>query len=278
MDAARRPRYTGPVPHLALIDSHCHLNAPQFDADRAAVLQRAGESGVRLMLDVGTEPNEWERSLALARADPRVRCILGLHPNRAALWSPVVSDHLTRLLASPLVAAVGETGLDYYRMGASPEQQHAVFVAHLEIARRLDLPVVIHAREAFDDILAVLAEHGRGTTGVLHSFAGTVEHALRAVELGYAIGLSGPVTYRSGANVRDAATAAPLDRLLIETDSPYLPPQPHRGKRNEPAHVALIAAAVAEAQGMPVEDLARATSENAARLFRFARASTSSTD
>ena len=267
MDAACRPRYTGAVPHLHLVDSHCHLNAPQFDADRPAVIERAGATGVRLMLDVGTEPIEWERSLALAQTEPSVRCVLGLHPNSTDLWGPGVSDHLTRLLASPLVAAVGETGLDFYRLGASPEQQRAVFVEHLALARRLTLPVVIHAREAYDDILTVLTEHGQETTGVLHSFAGTVEHALRAVALGYSIGISGPVTYRSGANVREAATAAPLDRLLIETDSPYLPPQPHRGKRNESAHVALIAAAVAEARGMAVEDLARATSENAARLF-----------
>ncbi len=251
----------------ALIDSHCHLNAPQFDADRAAVIERAVDAGVRLLLDVGTEPVEWNRSIGLARADTRVRCILGLHPNSARLWSTDVSNQLVHLLASPQVAALGETGLDYYRLGASAEQQRQVFIAHLEIARRLALPVVIHAREAYDDILEVLAEHGRGTRGVLHSFAGTVEHAERAVELGYSIGISGPATYRSGANVREVVAAVPLDRLLIETDSPYLPPHPHRGKRNEPAHVALIAAAVAEQRGLTIEDVARATSENATLLF-----------
>ncbi len=250
-----------------LIDSHCHLNALQFDADRAAVIERAGDAGVRLLLDVGTEPVEWDRSLDLARADPRVRCILGLHPNRAGLWSTDISNQLIHLLASPQVAALGETGLDYYRLGASGQQQREVFIAHLEIASQLALPVVIHAREAYDDILSVLEEHGRGTSGVLHSFAGNVGHAERAVALGYSIGISGPVTYRSGANVREVVAAMPLDRLLIETDSPYLPPHPHRGKRNEPAHVALIAAAVAEQRGMAVDDLARATSENVTLLF-----------
>jgi TatD DNase family protein len=250
-----------------LLDSHCHLNASQFDADREAVIERAGDAGVRLLLDVGTEPVEWDRSLDLARADTRVRCILGLHPNSAGLWSTDISSQMIHLLASPQVAAVGETGLDYYRLGAPPEQQREVFIAHLDIARQLALPVVIHAREAYDDILRILEEHGRGTSGVLHSFAGTVEHAERAVELGYSIGISGPVTYRSGANMREVAAAVPLDRLLIETDSPYLPPHPHRGRRNEPAHVGLIAAAVADQRGMAVEDLARATSENTARLF-----------
>jgi TatD DNase family protein len=255
------------VTQHTLIDSHCHLNAPQFDADRAAVIERAGDAGVRFLLDVGTEPVEWVRSLELARATTRVRCILGLHPNSAGMWSTELMDQLIHLHASPQVAAIGETGLDYYRLGAPPEQQCEVFIAHLEISRQLALPVVIHAREAYDDILNILAEHGKGTSGVLHSFAGNVEHALRAVELGYTIGISGPVTYRSGANVREVVAMVPLNRLLIETDSPYLPPHPHRGKRNEPAHVALVAAAVAEQRGLTVEDVASATSENATRLF-----------
>lgn len=251
----------------ALIDSHCHLNDAAFDEDRAEALARAEAAGVATVIDVGTSPAEWEKSLALAAEEPSVRCALGLHPNSAAAWSDELGDRLRGLLWDPRVAAVGETGLDFYRLGASAEAQRAAFIEHLEIARAAGLPVVIHARDAYDEILSILERHGRGTVGVMHSFAGTVEHALRAVELGYYVSISGPATYKSGGNVREAAAAVPLGRLLVETDSPYLPPHPHRGKRNEPAHVTLTARAVAEARGMPFEELARATTANARRLF-----------
>lgn len=253
--------------NVQLVDSHSHLNSPAFGEDRDRALARAREAGVVRTIDVGSEPEEWEQSLALAREREFIRCVLGLHPNSASRWSPDIQKQLAALLGDPAVVGVGETGLDYYRLGAPVETQKEVFVAHLELARRAGLPVVIHAREAYEDILETLQTWGQGTRGVMHSFAGSVEQARRAVALGYYISISGPVTYKSGGSVREVAAAVPLDRLLVETDSPYLPPHPHRGKRNEPAYVALTARAVAEARGIGFEELARATTENAHRLF-----------
>lgn len=251
-----------------LIDSHCHLNAPQFDADRDSVLERATDAGVVRLVDVGTEPREWERSLALADEHAQVFVVLGLHPNSASGWTRALERRLIELLRHPKVVGVGETGLDYFRLGAPPEVQELVFAAHMRIARSLDLPVVIHARDAYREVLRAVEQHGAGTRGVMHSFAGTPDEALRATALGYYISLSGPVTYKSGAPLREVAAAVPSDRLLVETDSPYLPPHPHRGRRNEPAYVSLTMEAVAAARGTSVEETARLTAANAARLFR----------
>lgn len=254
---------------VSLIDSHAHVNAPQFDADRDAVLTRAAEAGVALILDVGTEPGGWARSLALAERHEGIRCVLGLHPNSASLWSDALEDGLRELVGRAEVVGIGETGLDFYRLGAPPATQRAVFIRHLELAQESGLPLVIHARDAYDDILSVLEKHAAGTTGVLHSFAGGVGHALRAMELGYYISVSGPVTYPRGVGVREAAAAVRADRLLVETDCPYLSPHPHRGRRNEPAYVALTATAVARVRGTTTEAAARLTTENARRLFRL---------
>ncbi|MDP9350186.1 MAG: TatD family hydrolase [Chloroflexota bacterium] len=250
-----------------MIDSHAHLNAPQFDADRGEVLQRAWHGGLAAIVDVGTEPTEWTRSLPLAAGEGRVVSVLGLHPNSADLWSGATEHMLRSLLSPPNVVGIGETGLDYFRRGAAPEVQRVVFIAHLRLARELDLPVVIHARDAYEDILDVLQAHGQGTRGVLHSFAGSVEQALAGVDLGYYVSLSGPVTYRSGSGLRAVAAAVPLDRLLAETDSPYLPPHPHRGRRNEPVHLALTIAAIAQARDLDPQAVARATADNTVRLF-----------
>lgn len=223
------------------------------------------------MIDVGTGPKEWRQSIKLAAERPEISCVLGLHPNSAALWSNALETELHQLLKDKQVVAVGETGLDYYRLGAPAEVQREVFIAHLQVARAVNLPVVIHARDAYEDILQILYAHGRGTRGVLHSFAGSVEEALRGVDLGYYVSLSGPVTYRSGEQIRAVAAAVPLDRLLIETDSPYLPPHPYRGKRNEPAHVTLTVEALAQARGTDWDAVAHATTENAVRLFQLSR-------
>ncbi len=254
-----------------LVDSHAHLNAPQFDEDRSEALRRARDAGVLTVIDVGTEPKEWRRSIQLAAERPEISCVLGLHPNSAALWSSALETELHQLLEDEHVVAVGETGLDYYRLGAPAEVQREVFIAHLQLARAVTLPVVIHARDAYEDILQILHTHGQGTRGVLHSFAGRVEEALRGVDLGYYVSLSGPVTYKSGEQIRAVAAAVPLDRLLVETDSPYLPPHPFRGKRNEPAYVTLTIEALAQARGTDWDAIAHATTENAMRLFQLPR-------
>lgn len=254
-------------PSPSLVDTHSHVSSPAFGDDRAEALERARAAGVTLVVDVGTEPEEWEASLKLAWMHEGVRCVLGLHPNSASGWSSDVRKRLLTLLTDPLVVGIGETGLDYYRLGAPVETQQEVFKAHLVISQDMSLPVIIHAREAYDDILNIVERHGAGTVGVMHSFAGSVEQAMRAVSLGYYISISGPATYKSGGNIRAVAAATPLDRLLVETDSPYLPPHPHRGQRNEPAFVALTAAAVAAARGMSLEELAGATTANVHTLF-----------
>lgn len=238
-------------------------------SDLEDVLRRARSAGVTQCIDVGTEPDEWIRSLYLAETRADLYSVLGLHPNSAGFWSDDLADLLRELLSRPGVVGVGETGLDYYRMGASKEQQLAVFIEHLRLARELQLPAVIHGRDAYDDILDTIERYGSGTVGIMHSYAGTPEQATRAVRLGYYISISGPVTYKNGASIREVAATVPLDRLLVETDSPYLPPHPHRGKRNEPAYVALTARGVSEARGISLDDLAKATTENACRLFRL---------
>ena len=250
-----------------LVDSHCHLALPEFDADRPAVLARAQAAGVRALVDVGIGPGSWERTLALAAAEPGVWAALGLHPNEAETADETTLSRLREVLAAPRVVAIGETGLDYHWQRATPAAQRALFVAHLALARELDLPVIVHCRDAYDDMLATLAGEGRGTRGVLHCFAGSVEQAARGVELGYLISLAGPVTFKNAAGLRAVAAAVPADRLLIETDSPYLAPHPHRGTRNEPARVALVAAAVAAARGAPVAEVIAQTGRNAAALF-----------
>jgi TatD DNase family protein len=252
-----------------LVDSHCHLALPDYDADRAAVLARARAAGVRAMIDVGIGPGSWERTLALAGREPDVWAALGLHPNDVAECGLDALDRLPPLLARPRVVAVGETGLDYHWQRTPPLLQRQAFVAQLALARSRDLPVVIHCRDAYDDLLAIIAAEGGGTRGVLHCFGGTAAQATRAFDLGYAISLGGPVTFKNAAGARAVAALAPADRLLLETDAPYLTPHPYRGRRNEPAHVALVAAAVAAARGTTVAAVIEQTGRAAAALFRL---------
>jgi TatD DNase family protein len=219
------------------------------------------------MVDVGIGPGSWERTLALAAAEPDVWAALALHPNDIADAEAGAMPRLESLLPSPRVVAVGETGLDYHWQRTPPATQRTAFEAHLALARARDLPVIVHCRDAYDDLLDVLATAGRGVRGVLHCFGGTPAQARRAFDLGYCISLAGPVTFKNAHTVRELAALAPADRLLIETDSPYLTPHPHRGQRNEPAHVALVAAAVAAARGQALEETVDQTGRAAAALF-----------
>ena len=250
-----------------LVDSHCHLGLPDYDADRPEVLARARAAGVRAMIDIGIGPGSWERTLALAAQEPDVWASLGLHPNDIAEAEADAMARLAALLAEPRVVAVGETGLDYHWRRTSPTMQRATFEAHLALARAHDLPVIIHCRDAYDDVLVTLAQAGGGTRGVLHCFGGTPAQAERAFALGYSISLAGPVTFKNAQAVREIAALAPADRLLVETNSPYLTPHPHRGQRNEPAYVALVAAAVAAARSQTVEAVVDQSGRAAAALF-----------
>ena len=255
-----------------LIDSHAHLDAPQFDDDRAETLRRAAETGIRAIVNIGYNAATWATTLALADAHPGFFACLGFHPNDAAGWNDTIIPALTRLHQHPKVVAVGETGLDYYREHASPVQQRAAFVAQLALARSLDKPVVIHHREAHDDLLALLrddvAAHGP-LRGVLHAFNGDPDFASELLVLGLFLGIGGPVTFKNAADLQAAVRAVPLDRLIVETDSPYLAPHPYRGRRNEPAHVALVAERIAALKEITVETVAEATTQNAETLFGF---------
>jgi TatD DNase family protein len=256
----------------ALIDSHAHLDAPQFDDDRAAMLRRAAEAGVRAVVNVGYNPATWTTTLALTEAHPGFFACLGFHPNDAADWNDTVIPALARLHQHPKVVAVGETGLDYYREYASPAQQRAAFLAQLTLARSLGKPVVIHHREAHDDLLVILradvAAHGP-LRGVLHAFNGGPDFADDLLALGLLLGIGGPVTFKNAVDLHAAVRAVPLDRIVIETDSPYLAPHPHRGRRNESAYVALVAERIAALKEITVDAVADATTHNAEALFGF---------
>jgi TatD DNase family protein len=259
-----------------LIDTHAHLSDPSFDGDRDAVLARALEAGVAAVLNVADSPDDWERVLALCRRGPpppRLLCALGLHPYYADRDADAAAEALLRSAGLPGVAAVGEIGLDYAKCPIPPDVQKRSFLRLLEAAGAACLPVIIHSRDAFPDTLDILDSFYRGRPqsgrfrGVLHCFSGGAAEAARGVALGFALGVDGPVTYPKNEPLRAALRAAGLDRLVLETDCPYLPPQSSRGKRNEPAAVREIAAALAAALGVTTEEAAGRTSANALALF-----------
>jgi TatD DNase family protein len=240
-----------------------------FADDLDAVLGRAAAAGIETLVCVGYDLASSHAAIALAAAHPNIFATVGVHPNYLAEAPANWLTEIHALARAPRVVGIGETGLDYYRTYTPPERQHEGLVAHLHLAETLGLPVVIHCRDAESALLAVIAERGSAThpRGVLHCFSGGMATMEAAVQAGYYISLAGSVTFKSAAALRAVAAAVPSERLLIETDCPYLSPVPHRGERNEPARVRLTAACLAEVRGDSLEDLARHTSANAARLF-----------
>jgi len=262
-------RRATPLPDGAvLVDSHCHLADPAFDGDRWAAWSRALEAGVHgaLVVGAGGGSASNESAIELARARPEaMRAVVGIHPHDAREASPAALDRIERLLGDPLVVAVGETGLDYHYLHSSREEQIRSLRAHVAIAARARLPLVIHCRDAYDDLRRVLREEGRGVGGVVHCFTGTAEHAREMLELGFSLSFSGIVTFRNAEALREAARLVPLDRLLVETDAPFLAPVPLRGRRCEPAFAAETARALAAVRGEDLAELCRAATANAAR-------------
>jgi TatD DNase family protein len=253
---------------LTLTDTHCHLHFPHFDPDREAVLARARAAGVTVFLVPGTDLPSSRRAVALAQQHPDVFAAVGVHPHAAKTLRERELQELRELAGHPKVVAIGEVGLDYYRNLSPRAEQVRALEQQLALAAELGLPVIVHNREATGEVLAALrAWRPQGRAGVLHSFSGDVPDAEAAVGLGFCVGITGPVTYRNGEQMRRVAAAVPLDRLLIETDSPYLSPQPFRGQRNEPAHVRAVAEKIAEVRGLPLAEVARASGANAAALF-----------
>ena len=252
-----------------LVDSHCHLDFPDFQPDFDAVLARADEAGIGLMLTIGTRLAAFDQVLAVAERSDRVYCTVGIHPHEAGREPGIAAERLLALAAHPKVVGFGETGLDYFYEHSPRDQQQASFRAHIEAARQSGLPVVVHTRDADDDTAAILAEeYAQGPfTGLIHCFSSGPQLAEAALAIGFYISVSGIITFNKAEALRDTVRALPLDRLLVETDAPYLAPVPKRGKRNEPAFVAHTAAKLAELKGCGSAEIAQATTANVLRLF-----------
>lgn len=252
-----------------LVDSHCHLDFPDFAEERDAVIARAHAAGVKLMVSISTRVRKFPQVLAIAEHYDSVYCSVGTHPHNAHEELDITADELERLAAHPKVVAIGECGLDYFYDKSPREAQAAGLVTHIEAARRTQLPLVIHSRDADDDMIAILStEMEKGAfPAVLHCFSSGPELARRGVELGLYVSFSGILTFKRSDEIRAIAASVPRDRLLVETDSPYLAPQPRRGQRNEPAYTAFTNETLAEVHGVSPEEMARQTSENFFRLF-----------
>jgi TatD DNase family protein len=252
-----------------LIDAHAHLDFPQFDEDREHVIDRARRNGVAEIVNVGTSLASSRASIKLADQYDFVHATVGVHPHDAAKFGPSQMEEMRSLALNPNVAAIGEIGLDYYRdLSPRPDQRRA-FAGQLSLAADLGLPVVIHSRDAHGDVMSILSDFDASGMApvILHSYSGGPENLRAALERGYYISISGPVTFRKADALREVAASVPADRLLVETDCPYLTPHPHRGRRNEPAYVRYVAAAVAGARRASVDLVARATVDNTRRAF-----------
>lgn len=254
---------------VSLVDSHCHLDFDDFGGDMEAVLARAKESGVERMLTICTRVTKFDQVLAIAAAHDNIRCTVGIHPHEAENEPDVDVARLVELAKHPKVVGIGEAGLDYFYDKSPRERQQQVFATHIEASRVSDLPIVVHSRDADEDTVRLLQDGARkgGLTGVIHCFTSTQYLADAALEMGFYISLSGIVTFKSAGALRDVAKSIPHDRLLVETDSPYLAPIPMRGKRNEPSFVRHTASYVADFLGLSLPDLAQKTTANFDRLF-----------
>ncbi len=257
---------------MDFVDSHCHLDDRKFDGDRDATIARARAVGVKYMLSIGTGdgPPGLEAAVRMADRFPFVYATVGVHPNDVSKIAENTFENLAELLRHPKVKAVGEIGLDYH-WDTPKEIQTPAFIKQMQIAAEAKMPIVIHTRDAWRDTLDLLREHWAptGLGCLMHCFSGDAEQARECLDLGFHLAFGGVTTYPKAAEVREAARMAPSDRIMLETDSPYLTPVPHRGQRNEPAYVVHTAKAVAEIRGVPLEQLARETTANFERFFGF---------
>jgi TatD DNase family protein len=261
----------------AMVDSHAHLEMEQFDPDREQVLARARAAGVQTILAIGsgTGPGSLDCAIQLADRHNFIYATIGIHPHEAKLAAQSDFEELGRLVKHKRVIAWGEIGLDYFYDHSPREVQQHVFARQMEMAQAAKLPIIIHCRpsndseNAWDDCLALIHEHWTpsGLGGILHCFTGTTAHAKRALDMGFMISFAGNLTFPKAQQIRDAAKEVPLDSMLIETDSPFLAPVPHRGKRNEPAFVKEVARQLGELRGLPAEEIGRLTARNFYRFF-----------
>ncbi|MEL7610233.1 MAG: TatD family hydrolase [Bacillota bacterium] len=252
---------------MEYFDTHAHLSDERFDPDRDALIASFPQKGVTRVLDVACDLRSTGTTLELIRRYEHVYAAVGMHPHEAQHMQNGMMDELRRLLRLPKVCALGEIGLDYHYDFSPRDVQKKWFVEQLELAKELDVPVVLHVREAFGDALEILRAHKQGLKGVMHCFSGSIETAFECLNLGLYISFGGAITFENARRLTDVASRLPLERLLIETDCPYLAPVPFRGKRNDPTLVALVAKKLADLQGVGVEEAARITYENGLDCF-----------
>jgi TatD DNase family protein len=252
-----------------LTDTHTHLNAEQFDEDREAAVRRALDAGVTRIVNIGINREYIPSSIELAERYDFIWSTVGWHPQDAVTMKDGDLEWLEELSRHPKVVAIGEIGLDYYWDTSPKDVQHRVFREQIRLARKVGLPIVIHDREAHHDVLTILREEKAAEVGgIMHCFSGSWETAKQCLDMNFYISFGGPITFKNAKQPKEVLQKVPLDRLLIETDSPYLTPHPHRGKRNETAYVRLVAEAAAELKGISLDELARATTDNALRLLK----------
>jgi len=249
---------------VKVVDSHCHLDDKQFATDRDVTIERARAAGVERMMAIGTGegPPDLEAGIQLADRYPFIFATVGIHPHEAAKAVPETFERLAELVSHPKVLAVGEIGLDYHYDFSPRETQRQVFIRQLELAALSRKPIVIHTREAWDDTLAAIREHALPFGGIMHCFTGGPQEAEQALHLGFHLSFGGMITFPKAQGIREAAVLTPSDRLLVETDAPYLAPVPHRGKRNEPAFIIETVRRMAELRGATPEEIASITSRN----------------
>lgn len=254
---------------IMFIDSHAHLDDKRFDQDREELINSLKENQIDLVINIGADYETSKASVELAEKYENIFAVVGVHPHDAKDVSENYLEELKELSKHEKVVAIGEIGLDYYYDNSPREEQKKIFIEQLQLAKNLDLPVVIHTRDAAGETYEIISEAAKdgNLRGVMHCYSGSVEMALEYIKLGFYISLGGPVTFKNARVPREVAEAVPLDRLLIETDCPYLTPEPNRGKRNEPKYVRYTAEKIAEIKGITLENFAKATRENTMRLF-----------
>jgi TatD DNase family protein len=264
---------------LELVDTHCHLNFKDFDQDRDQVVEMARENGITTIVTPAIDLDTCQTAIDCAAKYPAVYAAVGVHPNDAHSWTPGTLSSLRSLAGTQKVVAIGEIGLDHYREASPWDLQEEIFTQQLNLAAECCLPVIIHNRNAQEDMIRILKEwhkglHAAGSRlstmpGVLHAFSGNIEFAQEMVALGFVLGIAGPVTFHNSSALQEIVRLIPTERLLTETDAPYLSPQPYRGKRNEPANVRIVAEKIAELTGVPLEKIARITTSTAGKLYNW---------
>ncbi len=251
-----------------MIDTHCHIDFPDFNRDRPEIIVEASRQGVNRLINIGADIDSSRRSLKLAETHANIYCTVGVHPHDSKTLTPAILMELEQMAVSHKVVGIGEIGLDYYRNLSPHDIQRKAFIAQLDLAVKLHLPVVIHVREAMDEALSIIADYAGRLRGVFHCFPGTTDQARRLAVMGFLISVNGVITYRNS-RMAIVGREVDLETVLLETDCPYLTPEPFRGKRNSPAQVRLVGAKLAEIRGVDISEIDRITTRNAEKLFHL---------